>query len=64
MKSNEYDYSILCESCLAEKANNKHIFLLKDAELVFKQFRSQFQNEIEEEQNWKTSFLKNIEGIV
>ncbi|CAK61248.1 unnamed protein product (macronuclear) [Paramecium tetraurelia] len=60
----ENNYSILCENCLAEKANNKHIFLLKDAKLVFEQFRLEFQNQYEEEQKEKIGFLKNMQMIV
>lgn len=30
----EYNYSILCENCIAERVSNKHIYLLKDAKLV------------------------------
>ncbi|CAD8210889.1 unnamed protein product [Paramecium pentaurelia] len=60
----EYNYSILCENCLAERVNNKQIFLLKDAKLVFDQFRLQCQREFEEEQNEKISFYKNLQAIV
>ncbi|CAD8210232.1 unnamed protein product [Paramecium octaurelia] len=60
----EYHYSILCENCLAERVSNKQIFLLKDAKLVFEQFRQQCLSEFELEQNEKTSFYKNLQSIV
>ncbi|CAD8111626.1 unnamed protein product [Paramecium primaurelia] len=60
----EYNYSILCENCLAERVNNKQIFLLKDAKIVFDQFRLQCQSEFEGEQNEKISFYKNLQAIV
>lgn len=45
----ENNYSILCENCLAERANNKYIFLLKDADIVFERFRLEFISQFEEE---------------
>ncbi|CAD8109903.1 unnamed protein product [Paramecium primaurelia] len=60
----ENNYSILCENCLAERANNKHIYLLKDAELILEQFRLEFLYRFEEEQKGKINFLKNMQIIV
>ncbi|CAD8122132.1 unnamed protein product [Paramecium sonneborni] len=60
----ESNYQILCENCLAEKTNNKNIYLLKDAELVFEQFRLKYQSIFEEEQAGKIMELKNMQAIV
>ncbi|CAD8124490.1 unnamed protein product [Paramecium sonneborni] len=60
----ENNYLILCENCLAEKANKQDIFLLKDAEQVFEQFRSQYSSQFEQEQSETIILLKNMQEIV
>ncbi|CAK64942.1 unnamed protein product (macronuclear) [Paramecium tetraurelia] len=60
----QYHYSILCENCLAERVSNNQIYLLKDAQSVFEEFRLQCLSEFELEQNDKISFYRNLQLIV